>query len=240
MILFCLPYAGGSETIYYKWKFFLDPSIELVRLALKGRGKRYSENFYKNIDEAVDDIFENIKDRIANEDYAIYGHSMGSLLAYELYYKISRFKLRKPMHIFLSGYKPPSIIKKTENIYALSDNDFIQKLRDLGGTPVELLNNQVLLQIFLPIIRSDFEMLESYKYVKRENKIKCDVSILNGKQDSISLKEILAWKNHVCSGLYIYNFDGNHFYLNSNVENITDIINDTLENKTHNKVYVHK
>ena len=83
-------------------------------------------------------------------------------------------------------------------------------------------------------------MLESYKYVKRENKIKCDVSILNGKQDSISLKEILAWKNHVCGGLYIYNFDGNHFYLNSNVENITDIINDTLENKTHNKVYIHK
>lgn len=239
MILFCLPYAGGSEAIYYKWKKFLDPSIELVPLALKGRGKRFSENFYKNLDEAVDDIFENIKDRIVEEDYAIYGHSMGSLLAYELYYKMSKLKLRKPIHIFFSGYKPPSIIKKRENTYALPDNDFIQKLMKLGGTPVEVMDNQVLLQIFLPIIRSDFEMLESYNYVKRKNKIECDVSILNGNQDSISLKEILAWKNHVCGGFNIYNFDGNHFYINSNVENLTNIINDTLVNKIYNKGYIH-
>ena len=84
MILFCLPYAGGSEVAYYKWKKYLHPSIELIPIELKGRGKRFNEIFYESLEEAVDDIFENIKDKIINNDYAIYGHSMGSLLSYEL------------------------------------------------------------------------------------------------------------------------------------------------------------
>src|ERR1700738_4611092 len=112
MILFCLPYAGGSEVIYYKWKKYLHPSIQLIPIQLKGRGKRFSEIFYENIEEAVDDIFENVKDKIVDDDYAIYGHSMGSLLAYELYYKISKLNLKKPKHIFFSGYKAPSIIRE--------------------------------------------------------------------------------------------------------------------------------
>lgn len=231
MILFCLPYAGGSEAIYFKWKKYVDSSIELVPLALKGRGKRFNEIFYQNIQEAVDDLFENIKARIVEGDYAIYGHSMGSLLAYELYYRISKLNYRKPTHIFFSGYIAPSILRKRENTYELPDNDFMQKIMELGGTPEELMNNQELFKIFLPIIRSDFKILESYDYEKRENKIECDVSILNGKQDLIKLEEILAWKNHVCRELNIYNFEGDHFYINSNVENIVNIINTTLINK---------
>jgi 4'-phosphopantetheinyl transferase len=101
MVLFCLPYAGGSESIYYKWKRYLKHFIELEPIELKGRGKkRFNETFYESLEEAVDDIFENIKDKIAEDDFAIYGHIMGSLLAYELYYKIGKLNVRKPKHIF--------------------------------------------------------------------------------------------------------------------------------------------
>jgi surfactin synthase thioesterase subunit len=235
MILFCLPYAGGSETIYYKWKKHLHPSIQVVPMELKGRGKRFSEFCYESLEEAVDDIFGNIKDKIIDDDFAIYGHSMGSLLAYELYYKISELNLRKPKHIFFSGYKAPSIVRERENTYTLPNYDFMKKVMELGGTPEELMNNQELLQIFLPIIRSDFKILETYNYEEREEKIQCDVSILNGKQDSINLEEILTWKNHVSRSFKVYNFEGNHFFINSNVENITSIINTTLVEKNHMK-----
>ncbi len=60
---------------------------------------------------------------------------------------------------------------------------------ELGGTPEELSNNKELLDIFIPIIRNDFKILENYNYEKKEDKIECDVSILNGKQDSINLEE---------------------------------------------------
>ncbi|RIU88360.1 thioesterase II family protein [Oceanobacillus picturae] len=228
MILFCLPYAGGSETIYHSWKNHLHPSIQIVPIELKGRGKRFNEFFYESLEEAVDDIFENIKDRIANDDFAIYGHSMGSLLVYELYYKISELNLKKPKHLFFSGYKAPSIIRERENTYTLPNYEFMKKVMELGGTPKELMKNKELLEIILPIIRSDFKIIETYNYEEREEKIACDVSILNGKQDSINLEEILTWKNHVCRDFKVYNFEGNHFFINNNAENITSIINATL------------
>jgi len=228
MILFCIPYAGGSEVVYFKWKKFLHPSIQLVSLELKGRGKRFNEIFYESLAEAVDDIFETIKDKIVNDNYAIYGHSMGSLIAYELYYKISESKLRKPTELFFSGSKAPSMMRKRETIYTLSDFDLLQKVMEFGGTPEELMNNKELLQIFLPIIRNDFKILETYHYQERQKKIECDVTILNGKQDSTKMEEILAWKNHGCKGFRVYNFEGNHFFINNNVQNITDIINTAL------------
>lgn len=233
MILFCLPYAGGSEVAYYKWKNYLHPSIELIPIELKGRGKRFNEIFYESLEEAVDDIFENIKDKIINNSYAIYGHSMGSLLAYELYYKIKEMNMEKPKHIFFSGYRAPSIIREKENLYNLPDYDFMKKVMDLGGTPEELMKNQELLEVFIPIIRSDFKILENYKYKEKKDKIDCNVSILNGKQDAIKLEEILAWKNHVSKEFKFYNFEGNHFFINTNIENITNSINDTLAYKNH-------
>ncbi|WP_270344372.1 thioesterase II family protein [Bacillus mobilis] len=234
MILFCLPYAGGSESIYFKWRKHLHPSIQLIPIELRGRGKRFDENFYETLKEAVDDIFENNRRNIESNDYAIFGHSMGSLLAYEFYYKISNLNLRKPNHMFLSGYRAPSVNRGREKIYNLSDKEFIKRVIGLGGTPEELMDNQELLQLFLPIIRSDFKIIEDYKYIGREDKIECNVSILNGKQDSIKLEEILAWKNHVCKGLKVYNLEGNHFFINSNTEKITSIINETiLKEKTY-------
>ncbi len=228
MILFCLPYAGGSEVIYLNMKKYLNSSITLYPIELKGRGKRFDEKLYESLGEAVEDIFENIKDKIVDNDYAIYGHSMGSLLAYELYYKISSENLRRPKHIFFSGYRAPSSIRKRENIYTLPDYDFMRKIIDLGGSPEELINNQELFQTFLPIIKRDFEIVETYVYKEKKNKIECDVSILYGEQDSIDIEDILEWEKHVCKDFKIYNFEGNHFFIKNNVENIARIINSTL------------
>ena len=229
MILFCIPYAGGSEIIYYKWRKFLDPSIQLVSLELKGRGKRHKEIFYENVEEAVEDLLAMIKAKIADNDYALYGHSMGSLLAYELYYKISDANFRRPTEIFFSGSKAPNLIRKKAAIHTLPDDDFIKKVMEFGGTPEELANNEVLLKIFLPIIRNDLKILENYKYQERQKKIECAISILNGKQDTISSPEdILAWRNHGSDEFRVYNFEGNHFFIRNNIENITRIINRTL------------
>jgi len=228
MILFCLPYAGGSETIYYKWKKSLNSFIHIQPIELKGRGKRFNEEFYENFKEAVDDIFENIKEKILDNDYAIYGHSMGSLLAYELYYKIYNSYARIPKHIFFSGHKAPNIAREKEQLHLLSDKEFIKKVIELGGTPQDLLDNKELLELFTPILRNDFKILEEYSYKEKKDKIQCDISILNGKEDDISLEELLEWKNHVDKGFKVYRFDGNHFFINTNIENITKIINDIL------------
>lgn len=227
MILICIPYAGGSGTIYCKWKNHLYSSIELCPIELKGRGKRFKEKFYGSLKEAVKDIYIQIKDKIY-DDYAIYGHSLGGLLAYELYYKINEIGSKKPKHIFFSGCKAPNVIREKESIYNLSNYYFMNKIIEFGGVPEELLNNKKLLEVFIPILRNDFKIFETYDYIEKINKIECNISVLNGKQDSINLEDKLAW-NKLCSEkCRIYNLEGNHFFLNNNVENITCIINNTV------------
>ncbi|WP_291584166.1 thioesterase II family protein [Clostridium sp. UBA6640] len=226
--LFCIPYAGGSGLIFYKWKKYLNSYIQLEPIELKGRGRRFGEKFYETLEEAVNDIFEIIKVQIENEEYAIYGHSMGSLLAYELYYKINSENLRMPTHMLFSGHEAPNIERQERNIHLLPDDEFIKEVIDLGGTPEDISNNKELLDLFIPILRSDFRILDNYKYKEGRNKIHCDISIFNGKQDDISLEAILKWKEHGDKSFNVYNFEGNHFFINDNVENITKIINETL------------
>lgn len=230
MLLFCLPYAGGSETIYYKWKEYLSYNIKLYPVELKGRGRRFNEAFYNSIEETIDDIFNNIKDKIYNNEYAIYGHSMGSLLAYELYHKISEFGIRKPSHMFFSGYEAPDMITN-KKIHTLSNKEFIDKIVELGGTPQKLINNRDFSKIFLPIIRNDYKVVESYVYKEKINKIECNISALNGTLDSIDLKDILAWKRHTNRNFRLYNFEGDHFFINNNTEKIVNIINNILNNQ---------
>lgn len=226
--LFCIPYAGGCGSLYYKWEKCLSPYIQLEPIELKARGKRFNERFYETLEEAVEDIFQNIKDKILNNEYAIYGHSMGCLLAYELYYKIDNMNIRKPTHMFFSGYKAPSIKRKERDMHLLPDDEFIKKVIDLGGTPEKVANNKELLNLVIPILRSDFRILDNYSYKDGRDKIQCDISVFNGKQDNIILEEILKWKEHGDKGFKVYNFDGNHFFINNNVKNITSIINATL------------
>lgn len=228
MILFCLPYAGGSEAAYYSWKKYLDEEIKLHPIKLKGRGRRICEDFYNNIKEAVDDIFYSIKDIIKDEEYAIYGHSMGSVLGYELYYKIVKEKCNIPKHMFFSGQAAPGIKAVTDKISQLPDDLFMNEVVKLGGTPKEVLESKELLDIIIPILRSDFKMLEECTYEKRSENISCNITVFNGLKDKYTKEQIEAWKNTTDGHCEIYNFNGDHFFINNNTEEILNIINNTL------------
>ena len=228
VILFCLPYAGGSEAMYYGWKKYLSSSIRLEPVELKGRGKRYNEGHYESMDEMVEDVFLNIRDRILYDEYAFFGHSMGALLAFELYYRICAENLRKAAHIFFSGLPAPSVRKIKKKIHTLPDEEFLREVIDMGGTPEELLANKEWLQLVLPLLRSDFTINENYVYVERENKIECGVTVLKGSNEEMTLEELLAWKSHCVRGFKQYTLTGDHFFINDNAENITRIINSLL------------
>ncbi|WP_066874813.1 thioesterase II family protein [Clostridium mediterraneense] len=228
MRLICLPYAGGSEAIYLNWKEYLDSRIKILPIALKGRGKRFYEELYQNLNEAVEDIITIIKGDIKDEEYAIFGHSMGSLLGYELYYKIREMGLREPRHIFFSGYAAPSVRVKRSDIHKLPDGEFIKEVIELGGTQKEVFENEELLELFVPILRSDFRMINQYNFKERKNKVKCDISVLNGMDDSITMDELLEWRMLIEGQFNIYQFQGGHFFINKNYKEIIDIINKTL------------
>lgn len=123
LVLFCFPYAGGSESIYNKWRNYLHPNIELQPIYYAGRGRRFQEGCYHDMDDVTNDIFENINRYIYKSNYSFFGHSMGGLIAYELCKKMVREGFLPPTHIFLSGIKPPNHVRR-KKVHNLPEKEF--------------------------------------------------------------------------------------------------------------------
>lgn len=227
-LLFCLPYAGGSGSIYYKWRSLLNNSIQLCPIELKGRGRRINEFFYEDINEAVNDIYFQLAEKIENHDYAIFGHSMGSRLAYKLYHKVDRMNNRRPTHMFFSGYGAPNLSKRKSMIHHLPDPLFIQRIIEMGGTPEEFATNKDLQKLCLPVLRNDFRILEKETGLESEQRLDCSISILSGNRDTLSCEAIEGWRNFTDKQCKMYMFEGNHFFINHHAADITAIINETL------------
>ncbi|MCC2447387.1 thioesterase domain-containing protein [Bacillus cereus] len=230
--LFCLPYAGGSASIYHKWRRHLDESIELIPLELSGRGSRIKEPLYNSIENAVEDIYNQIQPFL-NKPFSIFGHSMGSLLAYELSCKIKQKDGIEPVHLFVSGRKAPNCPERSpiekKKIHLLPDDEFVEVVKSLGGTPDGLLDNSEYLDFFKPILRADFRMIETYKYDDRDFKLNCDITVLNGKEDDIAEEELAAWGPFTNGNSKIVEFNGGHFFINHFAEPVVRLINEEIK-----------
>lgn len=228
MKLFCLPFAGGSKRAYSHWGRLANHSLEVEGIELKGRGERFGQGFYRDITEAVDDIYELIKDSIEKEEYALYGHSMGTLLAYELYYKVIDEGQRKPQHIFFSGRQSP-IVKDNMHITShMPDDEFIARLIALGGIQEELTQSKELMEFYLPVIKNDIRMMENYDFQKKAKNIECGISVLHGIDDTIDGPQEMMWDDLCEKRSKLYYFLGGHFFINDHTDKIMNIIEGEL------------
>lgn len=229
--LFCLPYAGGSAMIYNQWKKSIHPMIQLCPIELAGRGKRFSESFYDSISDAVDDIYGMISDELDDYPYAFFGHSMGALLSYELARKISASSHPKPIHLLLSGKNPPHIMDDSKIYHALPDEEFKRKILKIGGTPPELFEHQELLNIFIPLLRADFRIFETYEFNIDNSLLDCAITLLYGIADEeVSAEQMNEWQRYTRTSCQIHRYEGGHFFINEQVGAVVEMINGILTN----------
>jgi medium-chain acyl-[acyl-carrier-protein] hydrolase len=226
--LFCFPYAGGSAIMYAKFKKYLQKSIDIDPVELAGRGKRFEEPFYQSMEEAVNDVYEIIGDEFEQSHYALLGYSMGSWLAYGLYKKIVHNNRRRPEHLFLAAKEPPHVKIDAKIVHKLDDENFMKEIFHMGGTSEKLLEDKELLDLFLPILRADYRITEMYKESSLKEKLNCPVTVFAGEDDDISINDIKRWDEIANNDFSFYTFKGGHLFIQNNVENICDIINDTL------------
>ncbi len=228
--LFCLPYAGGSATaIFNKWKPLIHHSILLMPVELSGRGSKMQEPLYRDVDHAVSDILELIRDELAGGPFALLGHSMGAMLAYELVLRMQVERLSMPRHVFFSGRAAPSIkVAEEKKYHLLEDSVFKCKLLELGGTPREFFEFPELEQLYLPLLKNDFR-LATTDFSRRTAMLpECDISVILGTDDDISPESAAAWKAHTNGRCMIKYFSGGHFFLNECLEEVVDLVNKTL------------
>jgi medium-chain acyl-[acyl-carrier-protein] hydrolase len=141
---------------------------------------------------------------------AIFGHSMGALLGFEVARHLRRYG-RLPIHLFVQGCPAPHTIRNAQNIHELAESDFLAELVRLNGTPPEVLDNEDLMQLFLPILRADFAAFERYRYV-HEAPLGHPITAFGGTDDSdVSSEELVAWKQQTTAGFTLTMIAGGHF-----------------------------
>lgn len=234
--LICVPYAGGDSYSFYKLKPFLS-KIELCTVELAAHGKRIDEAFYPDLYSAAIDVINQIKMTVMNEDYILLGHSMGSYIVYEVEKIITKEKLRQPLHIFLSGSGAPGC-GNMKLIHKLPDSEFQREIMKYGETPLEIFEDEKLRSIFVPILKSDYRIVEEYKPTLPFFQIPCPVTIFLGTLDDTTLlNNALKWSDFTsCQCDYKY-FEGNHFFINHLPQCVADSINVIVNEYLEGEIY---
>ncbi|GGG89357.1 thioesterase II family protein [Paenibacillus radicis (ex Gao et al. 2016)] len=227
--LFTLPYAGGSTVLYFKWKKRLDERIELCPLELAGRGARMMEPPYANFEAAVEESLHRILLAAPQGPFALFGHSMGGTIAFEIVQSLQSHPelANQPVHLFLSGTNHPA--KPSKNRYShLDDREFVREVAKISGVPSESWENPDFVKLFLPTIRSDFKMYEERSITKERSLIQCPVSIVYGSQDPHIDVDHERWLQSCSGACRFYEVAGDHFFIQSNEEQLIQLINHTL------------
>lgn len=227
--LFCFPYAGGAAASYNTWRQYLNGTMQLRAVELAARGRRMREANYNSLHDAVDDVFNIIKDEVAASPYVLFGHSMGSVIALELAHKIRDNNLPGPGHIFFSGRAAPQVPRKNKRtLHHLPDEQFKEEIMKLGGTPKEFFQHPELMEVFLPLLKGDFRLTETYVHHEKDSPLACNITVFSGTQDEDSPEEVEAWKVHTTGSCDFHYFEGGHFFLHEETEKIVDIISNTV------------
>lgn len=222
--LFCFPYAGGDRFSYRQFEKIAPLFLNVVTLEYPGRGSRTNDPFVTDIKLLVTDLYNQISDRIHNGEYALYGHSLGGLLAYLLTKEILANYKTPPIHLFISGTIGPSALAANpKKRHLMNREEFISEVRKLNGSSDEILQNEDIVTYFEPILRADFKTSESYVYEESEL-IDIPLTIFYGTQDEMSVEEIQQWQKEVRSKVDFRRFPGNHFFIQKYPKQIMELI----------------
>lgn len=210
--LFCLPYAGGAASIYREWSLLLPQTIEVWPIQLPGRESRIRESSINRVTPLVEAITSALIPYL-DKPFAIWGHSMGALLAFEVVRQLRRENHKEPVHLFVSAHRAPQRPNLFPLIHQLPDVEFVRELRQLNGTPDEVLQHEELMELLLPVLRNDFTLVETYSY-KEEPPLNCSLSAFGGLQDhKVHSDEVKAWAEQTKNTFRVRMFPGDHFFL---------------------------
>ncbi|HMR39300.1 MAG TPA: thioesterase domain-containing protein [Ignavibacteria bacterium] len=236
--IFCLPYAGGNKYSYREFEEAAPSHYIFHTLDYPGRVPRIKEPLISDAGELVEDLFNQIKTKISDEDYVLYGHSMGGLLAYLLTRKLEEKNYKTPMHLIITGTSGPSVFEKRERKrHLMPQKEFIQEMKDLDGIPEEILDTEELMAFFEPILRSDFKVCENYVH-KYSEPLNIPITVITGTEEDMEVDDILLWQKETNLEIDFNRIEGKHFFIFKKKKEVMEIIEKTLSvNSNHRKAF---
>ncbi len=210
--LVCFPFAGGSAAAFHRWGLDLPEDIELLAVQYPGRGGRFREHCLTDLAPVIDDAFEAIQS-VTDVPVAFFGHSMGATVAFEVARRLERTQRARPVLLLLSGRAAPDSPDPLGERHKLPEAGLLAHLRDLAGTPEEVLANPDLLAMLMPILRADLQAIETWTSLDRQP-VSSPMVVFGGIDDPIVAPASLDGWTRFGALVQKRLFPGNHFFIN--------------------------
>ena len=224
----CISCAGGGASQFRNWQHSVPDSISILAVQLPGREDRFRERPYERLDDVIYDLAEACAD-LVKEDLAIFGHSLGGLIGFELAREFRRRQWQTPVRLFVSSVRSPELPNRHPPLSRLPRSELLKALDDLGGMSQEMLHNRELIDFWLPSLRADLGLFESYKY-RPEPPLDCPISAFGSISDVRVLPfELTGWRDQTKCDFRLRYFPGNHFFLRQHGDCLVGTVSEDLQ-----------
>jgi medium-chain acyl-[acyl-carrier-protein] hydrolase len=211
--LLCLPHAGAGASIFRGWGGFLPDSVELRGVQLPGREGRFREPLAGDLEALVDDLAEALEPWTARP-YALFGHSMGALIAFELARRLEAAGARAPLHVFLAGYGAPHVYRSRTRLHLMPHDEVVADLRRAKVTPAAVLEDPGLMRALVPILQADLGLCARHDYRAADAiPLDTDISAFGGTEDDeVPPETVAAWADLTTGSFRLRMLPGGHFF----------------------------
>ena len=226
--LICFPHAGAGASAYARWQELVPSNIQVWAATYPGHEEQMQEPPLATI-SACAKVLSDELNRSQDLPFAFFGHSMGALVAFEAAQQLRRSQRRLPLVLFVSGHIAPQRIGLRAPIHLLDDDQFLERIVDLGGTTGDLLHVPEWRELLLPLLKTDIAACETYKLPPNAS-LPCRLIALGGTDDEIASEpDMLAWQEQTTYSFRQEVFAGDHFYLQSDTEDVVEVMTQEVD-----------
>lgn len=225
--LFCFAHGGGGPSFFRPWRAVLAPEIIVRRVVLPGRESRLDEPPLRRVPDLVESLCEALEPYL-DRPYALFGHSVGAVVAYEFSSRLSVPRRLGPACLIVSGRRAPGRHSDPRRLSALPDGEFLAEVTQLNGIPPEVISEPEFLSMVLPALRADYELAETYEPLPGR-RLDCPVTAyLSTSDPEADYASVLAWREVTTGPFSMRIFRGDHFYLKGGRPDVLNAVRDDL------------
>ncbi|HEX6519052.1 MAG TPA: alpha/beta fold hydrolase [Streptosporangiaceae bacterium] len=224
--IFCFAHAGGGPALFRHWRNALAPEAMVRPVLLPGRDSRLNEKPFRRMADLIGPLCEALEPQLT-QSYALFGHSMGAVVAYEVARRFSTEARTGPACLLVSG-RAPGRMRGRRQVHDLPDDEFLAEVTRLNGMPPEVLDEPDLIDMLLPVLRADYQLAETYRPLPG-GQLRCPVTAyLSTSDPEVDEQEMLRWKEVTTGEFAMRVFRGDHFYLKGDRPDVLNAVREDL------------